>query len=176
LRLGLERVLDDKVAKLVANQLFDVCDAQGCQLAPLVLVCFLDTFLDDLASVFVSGQLFKVEQDVLVNLLLSLLWVQEGQDQLDHMVASDVHHHFQSSIALLESFYQQFASHGHLSALASAHCLCWCVHIALIDLFQQTLQRSRAVRVHADSAELKFYVVKNLFEILLACLLKEHLA
>ena len=139
MRLGLERVLDDKVAKLVANQLFDVCDAQGCQLASLVLVCFLDTFLDDLASVFVSGQLFKVEQDVLVNLLLSLLWVQEGQDQLDHMVASDVHHHFQSSIALLESFYQQFASHGHLSALASAHCLCWCVHIALIDLFQQTL-------------------------------------
>lgn len=32
------------------------------------------------------------------------------------------------------------------------------------------------MRVHADSAELKFYVVENLFEVLFACLLEEHLA
>ena len=102
LRLGLECVLDDEVAKLVANQLFDVSDALGCQFAPLVTVGFLYAFLDNLAPVLVSSQLFEIEQDILVDLLLSLLGMQQGQDQFDNVVSSDIHHHFEGSVPLLE--------------------------------------------------------------------------
>ena len=89
----MEDLLDYKVTEFMIHKLFQFWVACLNQFTSLFLVRNIQALLNNLAAIFIHSQLLEILQNDQEDLLLSLYWVQEDQDLLDNVIATDIGHH-----------------------------------------------------------------------------------